>query len=298
MSFKNIKLGIAPINWTNDDMPQLGGDIPFQQMLSEAALAGFTGTEIGGAFPADPKVLKYYLDLRGLSIASEWFSSFLCTTSYEENEKNFIEQLDFLEALGASHINVCELSYNLFAETVSMFGDAKPIANDDEWNKLTTGLNQLGKIATARGFKLCFHHHMATVVQTRDETRRLLDNTDPALVYLCFDTGHFTFSKEDAASCAKEFGARVGHVHLKDIRKEKMEQAYAEGFYFRQSVLEGCFTVPGDGFVDYDGVFAALEDAGYDDGWFLVEAEQDPAIAPPFEYALKARKYIKEHAGI
>lgn len=294
---QNCKLGIAPIGWTNDDMPQLGGELTFEQMVSEAALAGFTGTEVGGKFPTDPAVLNKALKLRGMEIASQWCSTFLCSEPYEKTEAEFIKTLDFLEQVGASRINVCELTRCLFAESCSMFGDNKPVATDEEWKRLCDGLNRLGKIAADRGFRMCFHHHMATVVQTIEETRRLLENTDPRYVYLCYDTGHFTFSGEDAVAAAKEFAPRIGHVHLKDIRKDKMEQAYREGFAFRQSVLEGCFTVPGDGFVDYPGVFAALEAAGYE-GWLLVEAEQDPAKANPLEYAIKAREYIRKTAGI
>lgn len=294
---QNCKLGIAPIGWTNDDMPQLGGELTFEQMVSEAALAGFTGTEVGGKFPTDPAVLNKALKLRGMEIASQWCSTFLCSEPYEKTEEEFIKTLDFLEQVGASRINVCELTRCLFAESCSMFGDNKPVATDEEWDRLCDGLNKLGKIAVDRGFQMCFHHHMATVVQTIEETRRLLENTDPRYVYLCYDTGHFTFSGEDAVAAAKEFAPRIGHVHLKDIRKDKMEQAYRKGFAFRQSVLEGCFTVPGDGFVDYPGVFAALEAAGYE-GWLLVEAEQDPAKANPLEYAMKAREYIRKTAGI
>lgn len=294
---KNIHLGIAPIGWTNDDMPQLGGELTFEQMISEASLAGFEGTEVGGKFPKDPQELKKALELRKLKIASQWFGSFLCETPYEENEAAFISQLDFLEALGADRINVCELTHNLLAETCSMFDEHKPVANDREWELLCSGLDRLGKIAAARGFKLCYHHHMATIVQTLEETRRLMEDTDPAYVWLCFDTGHFTFSKEDAVKAAEEFAPRIGHVHLKDIRPEMMNQAYAEGFHFRKAVLKGCFTVPGDGCVDFPGVFEKLERAGYE-GWLLVEAEQDPAIANPFRYALMAREYIRKTAGI
>lgn len=295
--FSNVKVGIAPIGWTNDDMPQLGGELTFEQMISEAALAGFQGTEVGGKFPTESEELNRALDLRGLKIASQWFSSFLCSKTYEENERSFVKQLDFLEAVGAARINVCELTGNLFAKTCSMFGENKPIATDEEWRKLCGGLNRLGKIAAERGFKLCYHHHMATVVQTMAETRRLMENTDPRFVWLCYDTGHFTFSREDAVQAAREFGSRIGHVHLKDIRPDKMEQAYREGFPFRKAVLEGCFTVPGDGCVDYPGVFKALRDAHYE-GWFLVEAEQDPAKANPFAYALKARSYLRETAHV
>lgn len=294
---KKIKLGIAPIGWTNDDMPQLGGDLTFEQCISEAALAGFEGTEVGGKFPTDPVKLKKAMDLRNIGIASQWFSSFLCTTPYEENEKAFIKQLDFLEAVGANRINVCELSHNLFASEKSMFGENKPVANDKEWNLLCQGLNKLGNIAVDRGFKLCFHHHMATVVQTIEETKRLLDNTAAEYVYLCFDTGHFTFSSEDALEAVKMFASRIGHVHLKDIRPHKMEKAIKEGFKFRKAVLEGCFTIPGEGCVDYPAIFKVLDESNYQ-GWFVVEAEQDPAVANPFECAVNARKYIKEATGI
>ena len=296
---KTVSLGIAPIGWCNDDMPELGAENTFQQTVSEMALAGFTGCEIGNKYPTDPAELKKALDLRGMRIASRWYSSFILTRSMEEEEKDFIANLDFLEAVGANHINVSEQSYSIQGkmDVPVLTGGHKHVMNDEEWDRFCKGLNRLGQIASERGFKLCFHHHMATVVQTFEETKRLMDNTDPRYVYLCFDTGHFTFSKEDAVKAAKEFGPRIGHVHLKDIRPDMMEKAYAEGFKFRKAVLEGCFTIPGDGCVDYPGVFKALHDAHYE-GWFIVEAEQDPAKANPLEYAKMAREYIKKTAGI
>lgn len=294
---RKMTLGIAPIGWTNDDMPQLGGDIPFEQCIDEIALAGFAGTEVGGKFPSDPVLLRKALGERNLSIASQWFSSFLCEKPYQENEAAFVNQLDFLDQLGAKRINACELTRCLFASPESMFGDNKPVASDEEWERLCSGLDKLGEIARDRGFKLCFHHHMATVVQTFAETKRLLDNTNPDYVHLCYDAGHFTFSNEDAVAAATAFASRIGHVHLKDIRPEKMKQAYADGFAFRQAVLEGCFTIPGDGCVDFPAVFSVLDASGYA-GWVLVEAEQDPAKANPLECAIRARAYIKQHAGI
>lgn len=293
---RKIKLGMAPLGWTNDDMPWLGEKNTFEQCISEVALAGFQGTEVGGKFPTDVDLLKKAMNLRGISIASKWFSSFLGTKSYEENEKEFIKELDYLSSVGCNRINVCELSYHIIGDEVTMF-ENKPVLNNEEWDKLCNGLNKLGKIASDKGFKLCFHHHMATVVQTIEETKRLMNNTDPRYVYLCFDTGHFTFSCEDVVEAAKLFAKRVGHVHLKDIRPEMMKQAIAKGWWFRKCVLEGCFTIPGDGCVDYSSVLKIFDENGYE-GWFVVEAEQDPAIANPFEYALTARKYIKELTGI
>ena len=296
---KTVSLGIAPIGWCNDDMPELGAENTFQQTVSEMALAGFTGCEIGNKYPTDPAELKKALDLRGMRIASRWYSSFILTRSMEEEEKDFIANLDFLEAVGANHINVSEQSYSIQGkvDVPILTGGHKHVMNDEEWDRFCKGLNRLGQIASERGFKLCFHHHMGTVVQTSEETDRMMSNTDPRYVFLCYDTGHFTFSKEDAVKAAKEFGPRIGHVHLKDIRPDMMERAYAEGFKFRKAVLEGCFTIPGDGCVDYPGVFKALHDAHYE-GWFIVEAEQDPAKANPLEYAKMARGYIRKTAGI
>ena len=295
----HVFLGIAPIGWCNDDMPELGGENTFQQTVSEMALAGFTGCEIGNKYPKDPAELKKALDLRGMRIASRWYSSFLLTRPFEEEEKDFIANLDFLAAVGANRINVSEQSYSIQGkmDVPVLTGGHKHVMDDAEWKLLCDGLNKLGKIAADRGFKLCFHHHMGTVVQTSEETDRMMANTDPRYVFLCYDTGHFTFAKEDAVKAAKEFGPRIGHVHLKDIRPDMMEKAYAEGFKFRKAVLEGCFTIPGDGCVDYPGVFKALHDAHYE-GWFIVEAEQDPAKANPLEYAKMAREYIKKTAGI
>ena len=295
---KKVRLGICPIGWSNDDMWDLGDENTFQQCISEMKLAGFDGCEVGHKYPEDKTVLKHMLDARNLTIASKWFSSFLVDKPYEEVEAEFIKELDYLSYVGATAINVSEQSGSIQGQLdTPILDDKKRVLTDEEWDRFITGLNKLGKIAADRGFKLCFHHHMATVVQTFEETKRLMDNTDPRYVYLCFDTGHFTFSKEDAVKAAKEFGPRIGHVHLKDIRPDMMEKAYAEGFKFRKAVLEGCFTIPGDGCVDYPGVFKALHDAHYE-GWFIVEAEQDPAKANPLEYAKMAREYIKKTAGI
>lgn len=292
-----IKLGIAPIGWTNDDMPALGGENTFEQCISEMALAGFTGSEVGNKYPKDTTVLKEALDLRGMRIASKWFSSFLATKPYEETEKEFVKELDYLEAVGANRINVSEQSHSVQGnEELSIF-DNKVYFTEDEWTKVCEGLDKLGKIAKDRGFKLCFHHHMGTGIQTIAETEKMLDNTNPEYVFLCYDTGHFSFSGEDPLYILKKYPNRIGHVHLKDVRAEVVKKATKEKWSFLKSVREGTFTVPGDGNVDFDAVFAELSKINYE-GWFLVEAEQDPAKANPFKYAKMARKFIAEKTGL
>ncbi|MGJ4851788.1 myo-inosose-2 dehydratase [Bacillota bacterium Meth-B3] len=295
---QKVSLGIAPIGWCNDDMPELGAENTFRQTVSEMALAGFTGTEIGNKYPADPAELKWELDLRGMRIASRWYSSFILTRPIEEEEAEFAKALDFLEAVGANRVNVSEQSYSIQGQIdTPVLGGAKHVMDDAEWARFTAGLNRLGALARARGFKLCFHHHMGTVVQTADETDRMMRGTDPEAVFLCYDTGHFTFAGENPLTMLERYAARVGHVHLKDMRRAVVDRVKPEGWSFLKAVREGAFTVPGDGCVDFDPILKKLAEANYE-GWLLVEAEQDPAKANPLEYAIVARKYIRQHAGI
>ena len=292
-----VRLGIAPIAWTNDDMPDLGKENTFEQCVSEMALAGFTGSEVGGKYPTDTAVLKKALDLRNISICNQWFSSFLISKPYEETEKEFIKATDFLKEMGAKVIGVSEQSYSIQGKMEQPVWEGKYIMNEEERKLLADGMTQLGKIAKDKGMTLTFHHHMGTVVQTEEEIDKFMELTDPELVFLLFDSGHLSFAGINPENVLKKYVNRVKHVHLKDIRKEMVEKSRAESWSFLKGVREGVFTVPGDGDVDFAPIFSILEEAGYE-GWVVVEAEQDPAKANPLEYAIKARKYIHEVCGL
>ncbi len=291
-----VKLGIAPIAWTNDDMPDLGAENTFEQCISEMALAGFTGCEVGNKYPKDTAVLKKALDLRGMQICNAWFSTFLTTKPYEETEKEFIKHITFLKEMGAKVVGVSEQGHSIQGTDLSIFDD-KYVMNDEEWAMLCTGLNKLGKVAKDMGITLTFHHHMGTVVQTAAEIDRMMENTDPELFNLLFDSGHLAYCGEDYMYILKKYIKRIKHVHLKDIRPDVIADVKAKGESFLQGVRKGTFTVPGDGVIDFAPIFEVLAENNYE-GYVLVEAEQDPAIANPFEYALKARKYIAEKAGL
>ena len=295
---ENVILGIAPIAWTNDDMPDLGSENTFEQCISEMALAGFTGSEVGNKYPKDPEALKHALELRGMEICNQWFSSVLLTKPFKEVEKECRAQLAFLKEMGAKIIGFSEQSYSIQGQMNTPVFGYKYVLNESEWNRLCEGLNKLGKIALEEyGIHLTYHHHMGTVVQSLEETDRLLVGTDPKYVSLLFDSGHFAYCGEDPVAIVKKYIDRIKHVHLKDIRPEVVKKVKEENLSFLQGVREGAFTVPGDGCVDFPSIFKVLEEGGYQ-GYMLVEAEQDPAKANPFEYALKARKYIKEQTGI
>jgi len=295
MNFENINLGVAPINWTNDDMPELGGENTFEQCISEMALAGFTGCEVGNKFPRDTDVLKKALDLRGLQICNQWNSYELTTKSLEENIKNFTGLLDFLETMGAKVIGGGEVGNSCQGQmTVPVFEGKGMLNTDEEWKSFTTGLNELGKIARARGMKLAFHHHMGTCIQTIAETDRLMAETDPENVYLNYDCGHFYFAGEDPVEALKKYIGRTAHIHLKDIRPNVLQRVHNEKLSFLTAVKQGVFTVPGDkeGCIDFPSLFEVIKESNYQ-GWIVLEAEQDPAVANPLEYAIIARKFFR-----
>lgn len=295
---QKVRLGIAPIAWTNDDLPDLGRENTFEQCVSEMALAGFTGTEVGNKYPRDPKVLKKALALRGMEVCNQWFSSFLITKPFEEVEKEFRAQLRFLEAMGAKVIGVSEQSHSIQGlKNTPVFGQ-KYVMNDGEWETLCTGLNRLGKIAKEEyRIALTFHHHMGTVVQNAYEVERMMENTDSDYVSLLFDTGHFAYCGVDPLEMVKKYINRMKHVHLKDIRPEVVEKVKEEDLSFLDGIRLGTFTVPGDGGIDFEPIFQVLAKEGYE-GYMLVEAEQDPASANPLEYAIKARRFIAEKTGL
>lgn len=293
---KKVKLAIAPIAWTNDDLPDLGAENSFEQCISEMALSGFSGSEIGNKYPKDPDVLKHYLDVRGLRICNAWFSSLLLSDGYDSTIDAFIKHRDFLHALGAKVIGASEQGNSIQGKNVSIFGN-KPVYTDEQWELIAKGFNEMGRLAREKDMYFTVHHHMGTGVQTADEIDRLMEMTDENLVFLLFDTGHLAFAGEDAVAVLKKYVHRTKHVHLKSIRKDIIAEGKAKGYSFLDCVRAGAFTVPGDGDFDFRPVFDILSDADYE-GWVVVEAEQDPAKANPFEYALLARKYIREASGL
>lgn len=295
---EKVKLGIAPIAWTNDDMPDLGKENTFEQCISEMALAGFTGSEVGHKYPKDTEVLKKALKLRGMEICNQWFSCFLITKPFKEVEKEFRSQLEYLKIMGAKVIGASEQSYSVQGMTdIPIFGH-KYVMNEFEWDTFCKGINRLGKIAKDEyDIALTIHHHMGTVVQNEDEVEYMMVNTNPEYVSLLFDTGHFAYCGVDPLKIVKKYASRIKHVHLKDIRKEVVEQVRAQKLSFLDGVRMGTFTVPGDGNIAFEPIFKVLEESGYE-GYMLVEAEQDPAKANPLEYAIKARQFITEKTGL
>ncbi|NLP47794.1 MAG: myo-inosose-2 dehydratase [Clostridiales bacterium] len=293
---QKVKLAIAPIAWTNDDLPDLGAENTFEQCISEMALAGFSGCEVGNKYPKDISVLKKKLSLRGLQICNAWFSSHLLGEGYEKTIAAYKEHMNFLKELGAKVIGASEQSNSIQGKDLNIFKN-KPTYDEEQWKRLIEGFNEMGRLANEKGMYFTIHHHMGTGVQTAEEIDYLMANTQEDLVYLLYDTGHLAFAGEDSIAVLNKHIKRIKHVHLKSIRNSKLESAKQKGLSFLQAVRSGVFTVPGDGDYDFVPVFEILAQNNYE-GWIVVEAEQDPALANPFEYAKLARTYIKEKTGL
>ena len=292
----SVKMAIAPIAWTNDDLPELGGHISFEQCIKEMAAAGFTGSEIGNKYPRDPELLKPALEQRGLQISSAWFSTFFSENGRsEETVDKYVEQMHFLKAMGAKVINVCECGHCVQIGASHVFD--RPEYSDEQWKQVAMGLNMIGEIARDNEMINAYHYHMGTMVQNFEETDRLMELTDPALLHLLVDTGHAHYAGDDPLSIVQKYGPRIRNVHLKDIRQEILDIVHSGKMNFLDSVKAGIFTVPGDGCIDFLPIFKALAEGGYQ-GWFVVEAEQDPEKAKPLEYAIMARNFIRENTGI
>jgi inosose dehydratase len=289
----SIKLGIAPIAWSNDDMPELGGDTTLEQCLAEASKAGFTGIESGGKFPKNSNELLTKLQKENLQLCSGWYGAQLLKNTTAEEFRLMRPQLSLFKD--------CDSPCMVFAEvTNSIQGDSKtplskrPKLSEEEWKLLISRINEISKMMMDEGMPLAYHHHMGTVIETENETRRLIENTKDT-VKLLIDTGHMLFAQGDSIKLAEDFSERLIHVHCKDIRKDILKKSLKNDSTFRQAFLDGAFTVPGDGCIDYKPFLNVLHKKKYK-GWLVVEAEQDPAKANPFEYAKIGFNYLSKTA--
>ena len=277
-----VRLGINPLTWTNDDMPDLGAETPLETCLGEAKQSGFAGVELGNKFPRTPDALKPILARHGLALVSGWYGSRLLERDVDAEMAEAEPHIALLTALGCTVMVHAEVSRAIHGERATPLS-RRPVLSDADWSLLTPRLDEMGRRLMARGLRLAYHHHMGTVIESEAEIDRLMASTSPA-VGLLLDTGHLTFAGGDPVRAARVHASRVVHVHCKDIRPDVMTDVKRRDLPFLEAVLAGVFTVPGDGCVDYPAVLQPVAAIGYE-GWLVVEAEQDPAKAHPLTYA-------------
>ena len=289
----SIKIGVSPIAWSNDDFPELGGDTTLEQCLKETNEIGFSGIEAGGKFPKNSNELIPKLEKENLKLCSGWYGANLLKNTVKEEMLIMKKQLNLFKECNAPCMVVAEVSGSIQGE-VKIPLSKRPILNSDEWKILYNRINEIGKYMEDNGVPLAYHHHMGTVVQSQEDTERLIDNTSDA-VKLLIDTGHMMFAGGDFAKIAKDYSTRLHHVHCKDIRKEVLDIALKDDLSFIDAFFAGAFTVPGDGCINYNNFLKILKDSNYE-GWLVVEAEQDPQKANPFEYGKIGFNHLKKIA--
>ena len=285
------KLGIAPIAWSNDDLPELGGKTTLETCLSESKLAGFSGVETGGKFPKRSEELGPILKQHQLYLASGWYSGTVLTNDLEKEKDQAFDQLNLFKDLGAS----C-LAYGETAGTIQNVRhaalDTKIKIHHEDFKEYGKKLTAFAEYCAEFNMPISFHHHMGTAIETEEELDNLMKNTGEA-VQLLFDTGHMTFARGNSLNVIKKYAKRINHVHTKDIRSEVINSLDKSNESFLDAVLKGAFTVPGDGNINFKEIVEVLAQNNYQ-GWFIVEAEQDPAKANPFEYAKIGYKELVE----
>lgn len=276
-----IRWGVSPIAWANDDMPELGGNISLDAILTDAKTIGFEGIELGNKFPRDAETLKPIMARHQLDIVGGWYSSNLLVRDADAEIAAMADHLALLEAMGSTVFIIAETSNAVHGDRTSSLA-AHPELAAAEWWTFGERLTAVARHVAARGLRLAYHHHLGTVVEKREELDHFVATTGRE-VGLVLDTGHALYGGIDPVTVVRDHPERIAHVHCKDVRGARHRSFRGAGASFLDGVVGGMFTVPGDGDYDYNPFLQALAEIGYS-GWIVVEAEQDPAVADPREY--------------
>lgn len=278
------KLGIAPIAWWNDDLAELSDDVSLEECLRQASVAGFTGMETGRRFPMNMTELGPILARFGISVCGGWFSGLLLDGDIEREKDRIRAQMDFFVAAKAPCIVYGETARSIQGIRSAPL-DTKPRLSAEEIKAYGRKMTAFAEWCAGQGMPIAYHHHMAAVIETEAELNLLMANSGEALPLL-FDAGHLAFAGGDVLRVIDNHHSRISHMHTKDVRSSVIDKLDRKRESFLDAVVKGAFTVPGDGSLDFAAIIARLASYGYE-GWFVVEAEQDPKVSPPLEMAKK-----------
>jgi inosose dehydratase len=291
-SGRPVRLGVSPLSWTNDVLPELGGDVPLETCLQEASEIGYEGVELGRKFPRDPQELSSLLSRYGLRLISGWYSGFLADRSPEAEWEAAADHLRLLEACGSDVLVYAECSRIPQTAPWDQPLSRSPALSSVDLPAYAERVGEFAARLNQRGMKLAYHYHLKMLVETGEEIAAFFEAAPPQ-VGLLLDTGHAYAAGADYGELLRRFRNRVTHLHLKDVRREVLDWARKNDVSFNEAVRAGLFTVPGDGDLDFSAVADFVRTSGYR-GWAVVEAEQDPAKATPKVYAQKAFTYVSK----
>lgn len=290
MTAFDVRIGINPLSWMNDDLPSLGGETPLEVALTEGRRIGYAGFELGNKFPREPQALKALLAQYELVLVSGWYSGRLAERGAEEEIDAVGAHLELLARNGAAVMVYGEVSGTIQGAPKPLYQRPR-FFTEAQWQTYAERLDRFARYTLSRGVRVAYHHHMGAYVETPADVDELMRRTSDA-VGLLLDTGHITFAGGDPLALIERYGPRICHVHCKDVRPNVVELARNRDWSFLEAVVNGAFTVPGDGAVDFATVIDKLKRIGYC-GWLVVEAEQDPIVAPSFEFAQKGYRTLR-----
>jgi len=292
----NVRIGINPISWSNDDLPSLGSETPLDVALAEGASIGYEGFELGNKFPREADALTKVLDRHGLALVSGWYSGQLARRSAAEEIAAVGPHLTLLAQGGANVMVYGEVADSIQGSDAPLYKRPRFI-HASQWRGYGERVTTLARHTQERGVRLAYHHHMGAYVETPEDVDRLMENVGDE-VDLLFDSGHVTFAGGDPATMLERHVARVCHVHCKDVRPHVVRLARNRNWSFLEAVINGAFTVPGDGAIDFPALIDILRRHSYR-GWLVVEAEQDPVVAPAHKYAEMGYRHLSRlvHGG-
>lgn len=293
-----IKIGTAPVSWGIMEVEGWNGQTAYAKVLDEMIEAGYEGTELGpyGYMPTDPVALKAELSTRGLQMVSAFVPIPLSARQFhEETLKEAMKVAELLAAVGARLIVLAGDMNTARMEVAGRVVEEQNGLSDRAWHDAVEIITRIARACSQLGLATAFHHHAGTFVETPNEIERLCASTDPSLVGLCLDTGHFLYGGGDPVQAVNKYGTRIRHLHLKDVRPAVLESVRQEGVGFLDAVRRGVFCELGEGAVDFREIIQRLVSCGFE-GWAIVEQDVDagqPGVSP-FESAVRSRRYLRE----
>ena len=294
-----IRVANAPCSWGVLEFELEGQAAGYIQVLDEMAETGYAGTELGdwGFMPTDPAQLQQAIHARGLTLLGAFVPVMLKDPSaHTAGVEAAVRTARLLaEAEGSTPFIVLADDNGKIPERTHNAGRIQPEhgLSEAEWQIAAEGTEKVALAVKAKtGLRTVFHHHCAGYVETPAEIDTLLRLTDPGLLGLCLDTGHYRFGGGDPLACLRQNFSRIWHVHFKDCQPEVAARSRREGWDYFTSVRNGIFCELGQGEIDFTAFKAGLEKLGYD-GWIVIEQDVLPGKGSPKESAHRNRQYLK-----
>ncbi len=293
-----IRIANAPCSWgVIENTP--GERSGYALFLHELQETGYVGTELGdwGFMPTDPSVLTSELAAHDLSLVGSWVSVRLYDADYHEaGVQAAVRTARLLAEVGGEDcLIIIGDDHSTIPLRHDQTGRIKPEHGLDEagWDVYTSGAMRVAEaVKRETGLRSVVHHHGATYVETPAEIDTFLNRTDPDLIGLCLDTGHYTLGGGDPIACIRKHADRIRHVHFKDFDPSVFAQADANGWGYQQLIAQGMYSELGTGSVDFPAILSALEEMSYA-GWIVVEQDVWPGLGNPKQNAARNRAYLR-----